>query len=130
MTMKIIVARRETKQRKEIIRFLKSVRTHPTAETVYKAVIKKIPTITLATVYRNLNLLASQKIIKRIEINNKYHYDGFADDHHHAICDKCGTIQDIYEKNLTLKTMSALKNQNTFNPESVEIIIKGQCAKC
>jgi Fur family transcriptional regulator, peroxide stress response regulator len=125
-----IISRRETKQKKEILTFLKSVHSHPTAEIVYNAVVKIIPSITLATVYRNLNILAKEGIIKRLEINKEFHYDGFTHDHHHAVCEKCGIIQDIYEKNLTKKTMNALENQNTFNPVSVEIFFKGVCSKC
>lgn len=130
MEKEIIVSRRETKQKKEILIYLKSVHSHPTAEIVYNAVVKIIPSITLATVYRNLNILAKLGTINRLEINKEFHYDGFTDDHHHAVCEKCGTIQDIYEKNLTKKTMSALEKQNTFNPLSVEIFFKGVCNKC
>ena len=125
-----IVSRRETKQKKEILSFLRSVHSHPTAEIVYNAVVKIIPSITLATVYRNLNILATQDTIKRLEINKEFHYDGFTQDHHHAVCDKCGNIQDIYEKNLTKKAMNAIESQNTFNPVSVEIFFKGVCNKC
>jgi len=51
--------------------------------------LKKIlPTITLATTYRNLNILASDSEILRLEINNEYHYDADISKHQHCFCKK------------------------------------------
>ena len=56
---------RQTIQKLKIMQHLHSVKTHPSAEMVYNAVKEEVPTITLATVYRNLNSLANAgKILK------------------------------------------------------------------
>jgi Fe2+ or Zn2+ uptake regulation protein len=50
---------RNTVQRKLLLKAIRSLKCHPTAEDVYKTIVKEYPQISLATVYRNLNLMAS-----------------------------------------------------------------------
>ena len=85
---------RNTNQRLKILEYLKCVKTHPTAEQVYNDLRKDMPAISLATVYRNLHLLAEQKEVLRLEINNEYHFDGDSCRHQHCVCKKCGKIID------------------------------------
>ena len=98
ITVKTMSSTRLTNQRIKILEYLRSVKTHPNAEQVYKAVKKHLPAISLATVYRNLNLLAAQGKISRFEINNEYHFDAEVCNHCHCICTRCGKIIDV-EKN-------------------------------
>ena len=100
---------RNTTQRIKILEYLRSVKTHPTAEDIYKHVKKDLPSITLATVYRNLNLLAKQEEILKLEINGEYHFDGDVCYHQHGVCRKCGTIIDIMQKNITAYAMKHMK---------------------
>lgn len=87
---------RYSKQRETIYHFLQNDYSHPTVETVYFHIKKTIPDISLGTVYRNLNLLADQKKIRRLDIGDGcVHYDGQMIPHHHFVCDVCGQIQDI-----------------------------------
>ena len=88
---------RNTEQRKKILEHLKSVHTHPTAETVYNAIKKDMPKITLATVYRNLNLLAEQGEIQRLEINKEYRYDACCNAHQHCVCEECGKVMETFQ---------------------------------
>jgi Fe2+ or Zn2+ uptake regulation protein len=85
-----------TCQKKTILDFLKSVRTHPTAEEIYQAVKTKLPQISKGTVYRNLNFLAREGKILEIFSNKVSHYDGDISFHSHFICRKCGKIFDIF----------------------------------
>ncbi len=92
--------RRITAQRMKILEFVNSVRTHPTAEEVYNHVKKEIPSITLATVYRNLHILVEQGEIIKVGINNEYHFDGFTDEHQHLFCNQCKKIEDVEDSKL------------------------------
>lgn len=123
------MATRNTFQRQKILEYLSSVKTHPTAEMVYTKVLKNIPTITLATVYRNLNLLAKQGIILRLEVNKEYHYDACIEEHQHGICGKCGKIMDFMDEELSQYTITHLK-QKDFKPSTVNIIFQGTCESC
>jgi Fe2+ or Zn2+ uptake regulation protein len=120
---------RMTNQRLRILEYLKKVKTHPTAERVYKEVVKQLPNITLATVYRNLNHLAEQGEINRFEINCTSHFDGDMSFHQHCICKKCGRINDLFEPKITQDTIKKVK-LNDFEPEGINILIYGICRKC
>lgn len=86
-----------SKQREIILKYVKSVNTHPTAETIYEEVRKKDDKISLGTVYRNLEKLYQNGDIKRIKMaNTKDRFDGFTDNHYHGICTKCGKLVDIF----------------------------------
>lgn len=86
-----------SRQREQILEYVKSVKTHPTAETVYNEVRKKNPKISLGTVYRNLVFLAEQGNINRIRIaDGKDRFDFDTSHHYHAICIKCKKVIDVY----------------------------------
>jgi Fe2+ or Zn2+ uptake regulation protein len=120
---------RMTNQRLKILEYLKGVKTHPTADMVYRAVAKELPNITLATIYRNLNHSAEQGEIQRFEVNCTSRFDGDVSFHQHCICKKCGKIHDIFESKITKDTMNKVKSSD-FEPESINILIYGKCKKC
>jgi Fe2+ or Zn2+ uptake regulation protein len=120
---------RMTNQKLKIMEHLQKVRTHPTAEMVYHIVSKDLPAISLATVYRNLNLLAEQGKILRLEINGEYHYDGFCDSHQHLVCTNCGKIMDLGQKEISNYAMKKIKSSD-FELKSVRIIFYGVCKNC
>lgn len=121
-----MIKRRITVQKLKILEYLRSVKTHPTAEIVYGAVKKEIPTITLATVYRNLNLLDNEGKILRLEIGNEFHFDADISRHQHCVCRKCGKIYDVFQKEISEYAMKRI-NYNAFNPTDVQIIFYGHC---
>jgi len=120
---------RLTNQRIKILEHLKSVKTHPTAEMVYDTVVKGLPAITLATVYRNLNLLADRREILRLEINNEYRYDADLSFHQHCVCKKCGKIVDLFQKEISKYALDKIKTAD-FEPSSVNVIFYGICKGC
>lgn len=86
-----------SRQREQIIEYVKSVKTHPTAETVYQEIRKQDPNISLGTVYRNLDRLAQDGVILRLQMaNQKDRFDGDTSHHYHAVCHKCGIVHDIF----------------------------------
>ncbi len=124
-----VVKKRETIQKIKIFEYLRNVKIHPTAETIYKHVKKEISTITLATVYRNLNLMAENFEILRFEVNKKYHYDANLQKHQHCICRKCGKITDVFKKKISDYALKNLDNTE-FNAEEVQVLYYGTCKKC
>ncbi|NQU79526.1 transcriptional repressor [Candidatus Woesearchaeota archaeon] len=120
---------RTTNQRLKILEHLRNIRTHPNAEAVFKSVRKDLPVISLATVYRNLNMLASQGTILKLEINGEYKFDANTCGHQHAVCTNCGKIIDIFEPAITTYALKKL-TLNGFKSGCVDIIFKGRCDKC
>ncbi|MFC1722750.1 Fur family transcriptional regulator [Nanoarchaeota archaeon] len=120
---------RMTNQKLKIFEYLEGVYTHPTAQQVFDAVKKDLPAITLATVYRNLNLLADQGKILRFEAGKEYRYDADTRLHQHAVCKSCGKIFDLHKKGVSTFAMKKLDIAG-FEAESVDVIFHGKCKGC
>lgn len=87
---------RLTTQRQVILEELKNVTSHPTAGEVYDMVRKRLPRIGLGTVYRNLELMAKNGIILKIEVGGtQKRFDATTAHHHHIRCVECGRVNDI-----------------------------------
>lgn len=87
---------RLTTQRQIILEELKKVTTHPTASEVFDMVRKRLPRIGLGTVYRNLELMAQNGIILKIEVGGtQKRFDATIDPHHHIRCTNCSCVDDI-----------------------------------
>ncbi|MEM4662469.1 MAG: transcriptional repressor, partial [Candidatus Diapherotrites archaeon] len=104
-------------------------KTHPTAEEVFDAVRKEIPSITLATVYRNLHKLADNGKILRFKINNEYRFDYDRNRPVHLVCRKCNRIFDYSDDFLCDELISKLKPSD-FKVETVVVCIEGLCKEC
>ena len=89
---------RKSKQRDLIIDIIKGRKDHPTADMIYSSAREENPNISLGTVYRNLKLLVDEKLIITLETEDeRLHYDGDTSRHSHFICNKCGTIIDLFK---------------------------------
>ena len=87
---------RYSKQKKEILKVVLDSYNHPDAKEIYRLVKKNIPNISLGTVYRNLNILVNEGLIRKIFIyNGNDRYDKMLTNHNHVICQKCGKLHDI-----------------------------------
>lgn len=87
---------RLTPQRRAILQALRGVKTHPTADQVYEAVRKRLPNISLGTVYRNLDVLAENGLIARADVGGRQmRFDGDMSRHYHVRCTACGRVGDI-----------------------------------
>lgn len=89
-----MAATRYSRQRELIYQALQSTKEHPTADMIYQALKPENPSLSLGTVYRNLNLLASEGRIVRIP-SSVDHYDGDTSPHSHFVCTRCGCVHDL-----------------------------------
>ena len=86
---------RMTCQRKVILEELRKVDTHPSADEVYEMVRKRLPRISLGTVYRNLEILSESGEIQKLELGcNLKRFDGIAENHYHIRCIHCDRLVD------------------------------------
>ncbi|EAI8393605.1 peroxide-responsive transcriptional repressor PerR [Campylobacter coli] len=84
-----------TPQRLCVLKILKR-HEHPNIEELYEEIKKEYPSISLATVYKNLNTLQEQGLVVEINVaNQKTCYDIYEERHIHIICNKCGNIEDM-----------------------------------
>ena len=87
-----------THQRKMILEEVKRAHTHPTADEVYEIVRKRIPRISLGTVYRNLDVLVKNGLIQKLDPGQGHpqmRFDAKTEDHYHITCMSCGSIEDV-----------------------------------
>jgi Fe2+ or Zn2+ uptake regulation protein len=86
---------RMTRQRKVILEELTKLRTHPSAEEIYEVVRKRLPHISMGTVYRNLETLSELGEITKLEFGGTIkRFDGNAEDHYHIRCSLCDRVVD------------------------------------
>jgi Fe2+ or Zn2+ uptake regulation protein len=86
---------RLTEQRRLILAAVRSTDRHPTAEWVHQAVRRQRPRISLATVYRNLRLLAREGLLTEMQAGPSARFDARTLRHHHFTCTGCGRIYDL-----------------------------------
>ena len=88
-----------THQRLEIFKELLNSQDHPTVEKLYHRLQPNLPTISLDTVYRTLTTLEQHGLVARVETEeSQARFEGKMEEHHHAICKKCGKITDFFGK--------------------------------
>ena len=86
---------RMTRQRRVILEELRKVNTHPSADEVYEMVRKRLPRISLGTVYRNLEILSESGDIQKLEPGcSLKRFDGNVSEHCHIRCVCCDRIAD------------------------------------
>ena len=107
-----------SRQRQVILSELRKLKTHPTADDLYLIIKKIMPNISLGTVYRNLNLLAEQGVILKLEnAGTIKRFDGNAIKHYHFRCKKCHEIIDIMPDEISLlkKPIKDIKGNKLLN---------------
>ena len=111
---------RMTKQRQAIINMLINSKDHPTAEEIFEVVRQDLPEISIGTVYRNLQMLLAEDLVKEIaRTRSGARFDANLHPHSHFFCQSCGRVYDIpsYTAPLTAELQEqipgALFNQRT-----------------
>ena len=85
-----------SKQRDLIFEILRENPIHPTADQIYSMIKTIDPKISLATIYRNLNLLADYGIIKKLDgPDGIAHFDHNTHNHYHFFCTECNKVHDV-----------------------------------
>jgi Fur family transcriptional regulator, peroxide stress response regulator len=122
-------ALRPTPQRYAVLEFLARHPVHATAEEIFRAVNRRDPRASRATVYNNLHSLAKAGLVREVLGEGKAsRFDANLQPHHHFICEKCGAIEDIVWFDLPGGVeRSALGKRVVRN---YEIVFRGACAAC
>jgi len=87
---------RWTRQREVILEELRKLRTHPTAAGLYDVVRRRLPKVSLATVYRNLERLSELGYVRKLDLGgSEARFDGNLERHDHVRCVCCGRVDDL-----------------------------------
>jgi Fur family peroxide stress response transcriptional regulator len=103
---------------------------HPDAETVFKSVRERVPTVSMDTVYRTLWRLKDLGLITTLgPQRERARFDANLSRHHHFVCTRCGLTRDFYSKNLDRLVLPD-SLQSIGRAEKVQVEVKGLCFKC
>ncbi|MEJ2689075.1 MAG: transcriptional repressor [Deltaproteobacteria bacterium] len=128
--MKTHAVLRMTKQRQIILEELCKLKNHPTADEMYQILRRKMPRISLGTVYRNLEILSDCGMIQKIDVGGtQKRFDGNADVHYHIRCISCNKVEDIdIEPDKKIENMARQMSKYTILRHHTEFI--GICPAC
>ena len=98
--------RRMTQQRRTILEELGKLTCHPTADEIYRLVRHRLPKISIATVYRNLEILSEEGLVWKMDVAGaQRRFDATTANHYHIRCDACGRVDDVH-----MEPISAIEN--------------------
>lgn len=121
---------RLTTQRQIILEELAKVKSHPTASEVYDMVRKRLPRIGLGTVYRNLELMAENGMIIKLEVGGtQKRFDATTDAHYHIRCSCCGKVEDM-DIQVIDSLVGAAAESSSYQILGHHIEYTGICPEC
>ncbi len=125
-----IKGQRMTRQRRLVLEELRKLRSHPSAEELHTIAQQSMPTISLGTVYRNLDLLWRNGQILKLEMaGTQARYDGDVRPHYHARCRVCGRITDLFTSQVTGIDRPRVLDSN-FRVTGWRMEFEGVCQFC
>ena len=120
---------RHSDTRDRILEYLRSTKAHPSAETIYNALKPTMPTLSLKTVYTNLNFFEEHgQAICVANVNGVERYDANCEDHVHFVCDECGAVIDIMDADIKKAKKAYQVGQAKI--KSIQIVLHGTCESC
>lgn len=122
---------RNTRQRSVILDILQESCSHPTAETVYREARRVLPNISLGTVYRNLNFLRDQGMVREIRPSDggSSRFDGAHTPHAHFHCVSCNALLNI-PLPATLGNLRFEEEEGISSVSLIDLHVIGSCSGC
>ncbi len=119
-----------TQQRREIFRELIEAYDHPNSEQIFQRVRKRVPAVSLDTVYRTLWLFNDLGLVQTLGSTGEgTRFDANLTKHHHFVCQQCGLTRDFYSEELNTITLpSSLDELGKIVGTHMEV--RGICNAC
>jgi Fur family transcriptional regulator, peroxide stress response regulator len=117
-----------THQRQVLYETMQSMYGHPSPEEVFAAVKKRIPSISLATVYKNIHLFVESGVFRELSIHHgTLRVEMNKHPHHHLVCSVCKRISDLPDEDLPLPEPVMAGG---FLVERISVDVIGICPDC
>lgn len=117
-----------SRQRELIFNVVAEHKVHPSADEIYDILKKDNPNLSLATVYRNLNQLADNNEILKVQIpGQKDRFDCALHEHYHFVCNKCKSVYDVDKKSLPAPFNETIDGHSI---SSFDLTLNGICKNC
>ncbi|MDK8639157.1 Fur family transcriptional regulator [Niallia taxi] len=121
---------RLTPQRHELINILSKGNKHWTVEELYQLLNESMPSVSITTVYNNINLFCELGLVKEIQFGEALSkYEWKKEDHYHIVCSKCGEMVDVWYPALKEVEVFA-QSISKFDISSHNLQFYGTCSNC
>ena len=122
---------RLTPQRDVLLHALSEATGHPTADDLVKKVRKALPTVSHATVYRNVQELVRAGLIGTLERSGAaVQFEVNPEHHHHFMCRGCGQVWDVYLDEVAMTVNKHRSPLKGFRIDRRDVQLHGLCARC
>ena len=119
---------KSTPQRLEIIDLLLK-NGHCSIDSLYHSLKIKFPSISLSTIYKNINTMRDKCFLSEVKISGqKNAYELIKDEHSHVVCIKCHQILDI-QVNVS-ELLNQAKEASHYKLNESSVVFHGICSKC
>ncbi len=118
-----------TPQRIAILDVILGLKEHPSAETIYNYLKLNYPHISIATIYKTLDLFLMKGIVRKVySETDTMRYDAIAEKHHHLYCSESDRIEDYYDEELNhmLEEYFNMKKIPNFSIEDFKVQLIGK----
>ena len=121
---------RMTRQRRIILEEIRKMGSHPTADGIYEMARRRLPRISLGTVYRNLETLSESGVIQKLEFGGaQKRFDGDPENHYHLHCTDCGRLDDIPSRPIP-NIEDAFRDACDYQITGHQLVLTGLCPNC
>jgi len=104
---------------------------HMSIDTIYEEVVKTHPSLSLATVYKNIILMVEKGVLVEVPIaGKKPKYELLKDDHIHLVCTECGEVEDKPKNSAADELFISMAKQENFTLSKQQINLYGVCSYC
>jgi Fe2+ or Zn2+ uptake regulation protein len=121
---------RHSRQRQEVLTLLRGTTAHPTAAAIHRGLKVRLPRLSLGTVYRNLEILQQQGLVRALTGNGREtRYDAQLAPHAHFCCQSCGQVEDLPVSRSLGRLLARLARPGG-RVEDVRVELFGTCRHC
>jgi Fe2+ or Zn2+ uptake regulation protein len=120
-----------TFQRQLIYEAVVDSHEHPTPELIYEHVRQRIPSISLATIYKNVKTFLDSGVLKEVTLHHgSLRLESNMTPHHHLICSSCKAIFDIEESAVEPVLLPKIELPAGFSIRQCRVEFVGVCKGC
>lgn len=122
---------RNTPQRAVLLRVLSEASGHPTADELVTRVRKELPSVSHATIYRNVQELVRAGLIGTLERSGAaVQFEVNPEPHHHFVCRACGNVWDVYLDQVNIAIDRRRSRLRGFKIDRPAVQLHGLCPRC
>jgi Fe2+ or Zn2+ uptake regulation protein len=119
---------RLTRQRRAIWEILRSRGGHLSAEEILEALVERFPGVNLSTVYRNLEVLRREGLVRETGLGHRHRHYEVGPEHHHLVCRGCGKVVHLPAEEIP--SARRLAWAHGFEVEETSLTVFGICPEC